>query len=108
VPSKFVVKSKNQVRKRAADFLYGVILPYIIDWGIEDEDLFIKVAEEFWQRTDGTKSVGQLGELIGNAFSLLPDKACILTSLAAVCYGREGWVHSTDGSAHSTTCRTSS
>lgn len=104
VPSKLLVKSKNQVRKRAADFLYGVILPYIIDWGKEDEDLFMRVADEFWQRTDGTRSVGQLGELIGNAFNLPSEKACILTSLAAVCYGREGWVHSTDGNAHSTTC----
>jgi radical SAM superfamily enzyme YgiQ (UPF0313 family) len=104
VPSKLLMKSKNQVRKRAENFLYGVILPYIFDWAKEDEALFMRVANEFWRRTDGTKSVGQLGELIGNAFNLPADKACILTSLAAVCYGREGWVYSTDGNAHSTTC----
>jgi radical SAM superfamily enzyme YgiQ (UPF0313 family) len=94
VPVKQAVRSKRQVRKKAEEFLYGVIYTYIMDWEQEDGPLFLKVAHEFWQRIDGTRNVGELADRMGAKLHLDPEASSILTSLAAVCFGREGWIFS--------------
>jgi radical SAM superfamily enzyme YgiQ (UPF0313 family) len=94
VPVKRVAKSKRQARRKAEDFLYGVILSYIMDWEKQDGQAFLKVAEEFWHRIDATRNVGELGDTIAAELDLGGNSTSILVSLAAVCYGREGWIYS--------------
>ena len=101
VPQKLVVKSQRQVRKKAEDFLYNVILAYVMDWEKSDARLFLKVSGEFWKHLDGRKNLGEITEIIGEILNIDMDKACILTSLAAVCYGREKWIQSKSGTGFS-------
>ena len=94
VPVKHVVKPDREVRKKADEFLYAVILQYIMDWEKEDGPLFTRVALELWQNIDGEKNVAELAKTIQIELNLDQDKSSILTSLAAVFFGREGWISS--------------
>lgn len=89
--------SRLYIRRKAEDFLYGVVLMHIMDWTESDSRLFLKVAGQFGSLADGQRNIARISDTLESRYQLDSEKAAILTSLAAVFHAREGWITSSQG-----------
>jgi len=86
--------SRRTIRRKAEDFLYGVVLMHVMDWEEGDSGRFIKAARHFQDQVDGRRDIAAIAREIEGLLKLDHEKALVLTSLTAVFYAREGWIKS--------------